>query len=591
MPNPLIQTLRQGYTWRNLSSDLIAGLTVGIIALPLAMALAIASGVPPQYGLYTAIIAGAIIAITGGSRYSVSGPTAAFVVILLPITNQYGLGGLLIATVMAGIILLLMGWLKLGRLIQYIPIPVTLGFTAGIAVVIVSLQLKDFFGLADLDNNLHFFAKLQQFFTLLPSISWGDFLVGLFTLGFLIAWPRLRLPIPGHLPAILLGTALAVAFTYWSALDITFLGDQFQWTNGDETGRGIPPFLPSFAWPWQMPNAEGMPIGLSWQLINDLLPAALSVALLGAIESLLCAVIADSITQTRHNPNKELIGQGLGNVIVPFFGGITATAALARTAANIKAGAFSPMAAIFHSLAILVFILLFAELLSWLPMASLAALLLVVAWHMSEARRFTRLVKIAPRDDVIVLLACFGLTVIFDMVVAVTVGIILAALFFIGRMTKVTQAKLSDSTEKRLMNLPDTVAYINISGPLFFGVAEKIVHYFERFDEEVDSILIDMSQVATLDITAIDNLYNALKKLDEEGKLIILIGLVPDIMQKVERTRIVQELQLEFATTPTQAIKVWRKYKVKQAEEELAEQAELEAENLEQEPKSKLENI
>lgn len=558
MPNPLIQTLRQGYTWRNLTADLLAGLTVGIIALPLAMALAIASGVAPQYGLYTAIIAGAIIAITGGSRYSVSGPTAAFVVILLPITSKYGLGGLLIATVMAGIILLLMGWLKLGRLIQYIPIPVTLGFTAGIAVVIVSLQLKDFFGLQSLDNNLHFFQKIHQFFYLIPAINWGDFLVGLFTLGFLIAWPRLKLPLPGHLPAILLGTFLALAFSYWSNLDITYLGDQFQWTSGTESGKGIPPFLPSFAWPWQMPDAQGLPIGISLQLINDLLPAALSIALLGAIESLLCAVIADSITKTRHQPNRELIGQGLGNIIVPFFGGITATAALARTAANIKAGAFSPLAAIFHSLAILIIIVLFASWLAWLPMASLAALLLVVAWHMSEAKRFTRLIKIAPRDDLLVLLTCFGLTVIFDMVIAVTVGVILAALLFIARMTRVTQAKFSSAAERELLNLPDTVAYLNISGPLFFGVAEKIVQYFERFDENVDTILINMNQVATLDITALDNLYNALKKLDQEGKLIILIGLSPELTRKIERTKIVQELQVQFTPTPTQALEIWQ---------------------------------
>lgn len=353
-------TFKQGYTLQDLRADLLAGITLGIIAIPLAMALAIASGVPPQYGLYTAIVGGAVIALSGGSRFSVSGPTAAFVVILLPVTSQYGLGGLLIATLMAGAIQLTMGALRLGRLIQFIPAPVTLGFTAGIALVIASLQLKDLFGLSEMDNTAHFFVKLMDFFNLLGQISWGDLLVGTITLGVLILWPRLKTPIPGHLPALLLGTSLAVFGGYWlSGFEVVLLGDQFSWTLGEESGRGIPPVAPSFLLPWLMPNAEGNPIGFSWTLFSALLPAAFTIAMLGAIESLLCAVVGDSLTGTKHDPNAELVGQGLGNLVVPFFGGITATGALARTAANIRAGGRSPFASFFHALMVLASVLVF----------------------------------------------------------------------------------------------------------------------------------------------------------------------------------------------------------------------------------------
>lgn len=555
----LRESFRQGYTFRHLGADLLAGITLGIIALPLAMALAIASGVPPQYGLYTSIVAGAIIALSGGSRFSVSGPTAAFVVILLPITSDYGLGGLLLATLMAGIILILMGWMRLGKLIQFIPAPVTLGFTAGIALVIASLQLKDFFGLSMLDNSQHFFDKLLQFVLLLPQISWGDLLVGCVTLVTLVVWPRLKLPIPGHLPALLAGTALALAGSAWiDGFHVVQLGDQFQWQLGEETGRGIPPVAPSLVMPWQMPDAQGNPIGLNLQLIHDLLPAALTLALLASIESLLCAVVGDSLTGTRHDPNAELVGQGLGNLIAPFFGGITATAALARTAANIRAGAFSPLSAFFHALMVLACILLFAEWLSWLPMAGLAGLLLMVAWNMSESHHFMRIVRVAPRGDVLVLLTCFTLTVVFDMVIAVAVGTLLAALLFMGKMAQITQSRVLTERERQQLDLPDGTAYVHIAGPLFFGAAEKALGRLGRVDEGIQSVFIDMTQVPSLDITALESLDASLRQLHDDHKDLTLIGLAPALKLKLKRTGISQELQLHFASTPALAIKYWQ---------------------------------
>lgn len=551
-------TFKQGYTLQDLRADLLAGITLGIIAIPLAMALAIASGVPPQYGLYTAIVGGAVIALSGGSRFSVSGPTAAFVVILLPVTSQYGLGGLLIATLMAGAIQLTMGALRLGRLIQFIPAPVTLGFTAGIALVIASLQLKDLFGLSEMDNTAHFFVKLMDFFNLLGQISWGDLLVGTITLGVLILWPRLKTPIPGHLPALLLGTSLAVFGGYWlSGFEVVLLGDQFSWTLGEESGRGIPPVAPSFLLPWLMPNAEGNPIGFSWTLFSALLPAAFTIAMLGAIESLLCAVVGDSLTGTKHDPNAELVGQGLGNLVVPFFGGITATGALARTAANIRAGGRSPFASFFHALMVLASVLVFSDWLSYLPMAALAGLLLMVAWNMSEAHHVIRMLKVAPRGDLLVLITCFSLTVMFDMVLAVSVGIVLASLLFMGRMAQATQSYTLSEREHQAMQLPEGVAYIRIAGPLFFGAAEKALGRLSQVSEGIDAIFIDMHQVSSLDITAIDSLDNALRQLMLANKTIVFIGLNPRLILKLRRAGIRKNAHLSFARSANQACKRW----------------------------------
>ncbi|HLT03598.1 MAG TPA: C4-dicarboxylic acid transporter DauA, partial [Pseudomonas sp.] len=403
------QTLRAGYSRSTLQRDIAAGLTVGIIAIPLAMALAIAVGVPPQHGLYTVLIAAPLIALLGGSRFNVSGPTAAFVVILLPITQQYGLGGLLLCTMLAGMILICLGLLRAGKLISFVPYPVTLGFTAGIGVVIATLQIKDFLGLQPQGEPDHYVAQVMSLAEALPSFQFGDALVGLVSLGVLIAWPRFVPKVPGHLVALLVGTLLGLLLES-VGMPLATLGERFSYTLNGVEHPGIPPFLPTFTWPWNLPGLDGQPLVLSFELIRQLMAPAFAIAMLGAIESLLCAVVADGMSSSKHDPNAELVGQGLGNLVAPFFGGITATAAIARTAANVRAGAYSPLAAIIHAGVVLAAILLLAPLFSYLPMATLAALLLTVAWNMSEPRHVAHTLRIAPRSDVLVLLVCLVLT-------------------------------------------------------------------------------------------------------------------------------------------------------------------------------------
>ncbi|MHB8822998.1 MAG: SulP family inorganic anion transporter, partial [Pseudomonadaceae bacterium] len=367
------QTLRLGYGPTQLRGDLSAGLTVGIIAIPLAMALAIAVGAPPQHGLYTVLIAAPLIALTGGSRFNVSGPTAAFVVILLPITQQFGVGGLLLCTMLAGLILIALGVLRAGRLIAFIPYPVTLGFTAGIGIVIATLQVKDLFGLTLSEQPQHYVDQVVLLARSLPGAQVGDGLVAIVCLAVLILWPRWVPRVPGHLVALTIGALVGLALES-SGLAVATLGERFSYELDGIRHPGIPPLLPDFTWPWLLPGADGQPLQLTYELFRQLLAPAFAIAMLGAIESLLCAVIADGMTGSSHEPNGELIGQGLGNLIAPLFGGITATAAIARSAANIRAGAFSPLAAIIHAGVVLVAILWLAPLFSYLPMAALAAL-------------------------------------------------------------------------------------------------------------------------------------------------------------------------------------------------------------------------
>ena len=388
--------IREPYSRHRLARDAVAGVTVGVIAIPLAMALAIASGVPPQYGLYTSVVAGLVIALTGGSRFSVSGPTAAFVVILYPVSQQFGLGGLLVATMFSGIFLVLMGIVRLGRLIEYIPLPVTLGFTSGIAVTIVTMQVKDFLGLQPGPIPEDYAGRVVTLMKALPSAHLADALTGCVTLLVLIYWPRLRMRVPGHLPALVAGTGVMALLSLAGHQAVT-IGSSFSWLLPDGShGQGIPDVLPQFLLPWQLPGPGGRPFTLDGQTLSSLLPAALSMAMLGAIESLLCAVVLDGMTGKKHRASEELLGQGLGNIVAPFFGGITATAAIARSAANVRASATSPVAAIIHALVVLAALRLLAPVLSFLPLASMAALLFVVAWNMSEARKVVDLLRRAP---------------------------------------------------------------------------------------------------------------------------------------------------------------------------------------------------
>ncbi|EOU1336228.1 C4-dicarboxylic acid transporter DauA [Cronobacter malonaticus] len=456
---------REKYTVSRLSRDLIAGITVGIIAIPLAMALAIGSGVPPQYGLYTSAIAGIVIALSGGSRFSVSGPTAAFVVILYPVAQQFGLSGLLMATLLSGVFLILFGLARFGRLIEYIPLPVTLGFTSGIGITIATMQIKDFFGLEIAHMPEHYLPKVAALAVALPGLNPGDAAIGIVTLGVLVLWPRLGIRLPGHLPALLAGCAV-MGVVHLLDGDVATIGSRFHYLLADGTqGSGIPPLLPQLVLPWDLPGSS---FTLSFDALRALLPAAFSMAMLGAIESLLCAVVLDGMTGTRHNANSELIGQGLGNLVAPFFGGITATAAIARSAANVRAGATSPLAAVFHALLVLLALLALAPLLSWLPLSAMAALLLMVAWNMSEAHKVIGLLRRAPKDDIVVMLICLSLTVLFDMVIAISVGVVLASLLFMRRVARMTRlAPLN-------VSVPEDVLAVRVTGPLFFAAAEGI---------------------------------------------------------------------------------------------------------------------
>ncbi|MBT1443349.1 C4-dicarboxylic acid transporter DauA [Shewanella sp. JM162201] len=525
----LRQSLGSHYGRTALFHDAIAGVTVGIIAIPLAMALAIASGVAPQYGLYTAIIAGIVIALSGGSRLSVSGPTAAFVVLLAPISAKYGLGGLLIATAMSGCFLMLLALMRLGRLIQYIPEPVTLGFTGGIAIVIALLQVKDLFALPIDAMPAEFWEKLTTLAAALPQWQWPGLSIGLVTLAVLIFWPKLRLPLPPHLPAILIGTLLALFFTH-QGYSVDTIGSRFSYLLADgSTAQGIPPFLPSFAMPWSLGGADGTPLTLSWQLVQDLLPPAIAIAMLGAIESLLCAVVLDGMTGKRHSANSELFGQGLGNLIGPFFGAIPATAALARSAANVRAGAVSPLAAVFHALTVLLALVLLAPVLAYIPMAAMAALLLMVAWHMSEAAKSLQLIRTAPLPDVLVLVLCLLLTVVFDMVIAIGVGIVLAALLLMGQLAASTRLVTIDTAAEPQAEdtaIPPTTRTFRIDGPLFFAAADNVFSELQYKAADASVIILDWQNVTLLDAGGLSALERLLRWAHQE-KREIRIASVP----------------------------------------------------------------
>lgn len=552
-----------GYGLADLRQDIMAGLTVGTVAVPLSMALAIATGVPPQHGLYTAIVAGAIIALTGGARFNVSGPTAAFVVILFPIVQQFGLGGLLIASMMAGVILIVLGLTHMGRLIQFVPYPVVLGFTAGIAVVIAVLQIPDFLGLQTGELGEHFIANLAIIAQSLSSLDPLELGVGIFALAVMLYWPRLNLPIPAPLIGLVVGALAAYGLNLWlGGGSIDTIASRFSWEINGETGSGIPPVAPVLMAPWHLPGPNGVPLEVNFELIRALIGPAFAIAMLGAIESLLCAVVADGLTKTRHDPDAELLGQGLGNLVAPLFGGITATAAIARTATNIRSGARSPLAAVVHALVVLLAVIALASVLGLVPMAALAALLFIIAWNMSEARHFVRTLRSAPFDDVAILVTCFGLTVIFDMVLAVGVGIALAAALFIRRMAVLTQSDRVDTRRDiSLAALPDGVAVYNIDGPLFFGAAEKALASLRVTDPTIKTLIIDMRNVPSMDVTGIMALKALLDDRARDNVGVILVGLKARMILKLRRAGIHKVPgQRLYCQHMAQAIKVARRW-------------------------------
>ncbi len=508
----LLDTL-PGYTRSHFSRDLGAGLTVGVVALPLAMAFAIASGLKPEAGLFTAIIAGFLISALGGSRVQIGGPAGAFIVIVYGILERYGLANLIIATAMSGVLLFLMGLFRLGTLIRFIPIAVVIGFTNGIAVLIMLSQVKDFLGLELASMPASFFAMLEALGRALHTVNPAALALALGTLALLIAWqqamPRLgpqKLPFSGKLsvvPGTIVALAAATAASLLLDLPVETIGSKF---------GGIPAALPAFVWP-----------EFSWSTVRFLLMPALTLALLGAIESLLCARIADGLTEDRHDPNQELMAQGIANFVTPFFGGMPATGTIARTVTNAKSGAFSPVAGMVHALTLLAVVLVAAPLAQHIPLAALAAILVYVAWNMGEWREFVQLrqYRLPYR---ITLLAVFGLTVIVDLTVAVEVGLIAACLTFIYRISSLTRAEaVSAQDQPGLAGQDGQVRAWRLYGALFFG-AVKLVEDMEQ-QLPARALVLDLKNLIYVDSSGADTLMDLARSCQKHGVRLILCGL------------------------------------------------------------------
>ncbi|MBF0314937.1 MAG: C4-dicarboxylic acid transporter DauA [Oligoflexia bacterium] len=536
----LRKKLNKGYSLSDLRSDIMAGMVVAMVAIPLGMALAIASGVPPQYGLYTVVIGGGVVALLGGSKFQVTGPTAAFVVVLAPIAHKFGLGGLLVAGLMAGVIILIMGLAKMGKLIQFIPYPVTTGFTSGIAVVIATLQLKDFFGLQIVEMPERFIEKVLTIFRAYSTASVLEFSVGVSTLLFLIFWPKLTKKIPAPLVALTVVSAVvALVKMKFPAVEIATIGSRFTYELNGVIGHGIPKAAPHLGLPWLFSTADGKPFVLSLETLQLLFPSALAITMLGAIESLLSAVVADGMTQTKHDPDSELIALGIGNILCPFFGGIAATGAIARTATNIRFGAKSPIAAVVHAVFTLIVILSLAPLVSYLPMASLAALLMLVAYNMSEMKHFMHILRVGPKSDITVLVLCFFLTVAFDMVMGVSVGIGIASFLFMKRMADVSSARMftEEYHHPHLTKpIPKDVILYEIAGPLFFGAAENAVEAISSIQSNIRAVIFNLESVPAMDVTGLVALESAIYKVLDKDQQVFLVGVNPQPLKLLSKS-------------------------------------------------------
>jgi SulP family sulfate permease len=512
----LLDALR-GYTRADLVRDLIAGLTVGIVALPLAMAFAIASGVPPQAGIFTAVIAGFIISGLGGTKVSIGGPTGAFIVILYGIYAQYGAENLAICTIMAGVILLVMGLARMGTMIKFIPYPVTMGFTSGIAVLIFSTQIKDFFGLQVDKVPSEFIEKMKVLGEHIGTLQWPTFALAAASLAIIVFWPKQwQRRVPGSIVALVLGT-VAVAIFHPA---VETIGSKF---------GGIPQSLPAM-------HIPGLDVllktpGLFWENMRHLFQPATTIALLAAIESLLCAVVADGMVDDRHDSNQELMAQGLANIVSPLFGGIAATGAIARTATNVKCGGRSPVAGMIHAVTLLVIILAAAPLAKFIPLATLSAVLVNVALNMGEWHNFARLPK-WPRSDAVVFLSAFALTVVVDLTVAVEIGMVLAAVLFIKRVSETTQITAVDETTETEgsqhslvgKEIPKGVMVYRIFGSFFFGAADKLETALKRSGQEPEVLILRMRKVLAMDATGLNALEDLYERLRRRGKHLVVSG-------------------------------------------------------------------
>jgi len=499
--------LRAGYTRLDFISDLIAGVTVGLVALPLAMAFGIASGVSPQAGLYTAVVAGFLISALGGSRLQIGGPTGAFVVIVAGIVGIHGISGLLMVTMMAGVILMVMAVTGLGTAVKYIPRPVTIGFTNGIAVLIASTQVKDFLGLETAPLPGEFVSRVRVLVSSLNSIHWRTVLIAAISLLIILVVPRFTKRIPGSIVALVLATLAVAAF----GLSVETIGSKF---------GGIPTGLPNVSLPQFRP-----------ELILPLLPAAVTVAMLAAIESLLSAVVADGMSGDRHNSNMELFAQGMANLAVPLVGGIPATGAIARTATNIRSGARTPVSGMVHALTLLLILLVAAPLARFIPLATLAAILFVVAYNMSEWREVRTILKLS-QADIIVWLMTFGLTVLADLTVAVEIGMLLAALLYIYRVSQtttvapVTEEYIEDGRPHVLQDklLPAYVLVLRIHGPFLFGATEKLSEATVDVESLPPVVILRLRNMTAIDATGLHELEKLHDRLQSSGRTLLLCG-------------------------------------------------------------------
>jgi sulfate permease, SulP family len=503
----------------------LAGAIVGIVALPLAMAFAIASGAKPEQGIYTAIVAGGLTSLFGGSRLQIAGPTGAFIVILAGITAKYGIEGLQVATLMAGIMLMLMGLTRLGGVIKFIPDPVIVGFTSGIGIIIWVGQWKDFFGLSPATGAEHFHEKFWNLIQAFPGLQLEPTLLGLLTLAVLLTSPRVLKRIPSPLVAMVIATAVQ---WYFNFENVATIGSAF---------GGIPQSLPHF----QMPS-------VTFSEVLKLIGPAFTIALLGSIESLLSAVVADGMTGTKHNSNQELIGQGIANIFSPLFGGFASTGAIARTATNIRNGGTSPIAGIVHALTLVVIVLLLAPLASHIPLCALSAILFVVAYNMSELHRFFHMVRTAPRPDVAVLLITFLLTVFGDLVIAVNIGVLLACLLFMKRMSETFVIEqqpvdaLKVTPESADFKLPPKTVIFTMEGPFFFGAAQHLESALEDVHGHANILVLRLGQVPFIDATGTQALWDLLDTCKHHKTRLVLSEARPNVLRKLTLAGLVQQL-------------------------------------------------
>jgi SulP family sulfate permease len=542
----LFSVLKEGYTRSMFAGDLAGGLTVGVVALPLAIALAIASGVKPEQGLYTAIFAGFVIAVLGGTRAQISGPTGAFIVIVYGIVQKYGYDGLVVATLIAGVLLVLMGLARMGAFLKFVPYPVTVGFTSGIALIIFSSQVSDFLGLKIEKIPADFLEKWAEYARHISTIDLYTIAVGLASLLIIVLWPRVTHRVPGQLIAILVVTFFVQVFQ----IPVDTIATRF---------GSVPNTLPAPQFP-----------AVTWAMIQQMFSPALTIAILAALESLLSAVVADGMMGTRHRSNMELVAQGAGNIVSVIFGGVPATGAIARTATNIKSGGKTPVSAIIHCVFLLMVLLFIGRWAALIPMATLGAVLIVVAYNMSEWREFIHLLK-SPRGDITVLLATFLLTVFIELTVAIQVGILLAAFVFLQKMSKETQVSLitenlrdDDEILARDMSaiqIPKGVEVFEIYGSLFFGAVSQFKESIRVVANKPKVLILRMRNVLTIDASGLHIIEELAEEARHNAYLLVFSAVSPNVFKAMEKSGVVELVgRANFAPDIFGALNIAEKY-------------------------------